>query len=74
MSIPPHRRSKPRCIDAALLERMGDLARGFPGRTVSIARPSRRSRNLAERIVLHLDGVAADEISEREADHHDDAA
>jgi len=74
MSIPPSGRSKPKSIDAALLERMGDLARGFPGRTVSIARPSRRSRHVRERIVLHIDGVAADEISESAAPRHNDAA
>lgn len=74
MSVPPRRPTKSRCIDATLLERMGDLARGFPGRTISIARPSRRSRNVAEKIVLHIDGVAADEISEGPATERHDAA
>ena len=56
------RRSKPLSIDAALLERMGMLARGFPGRTVSVARACQRSDAVVEKVVLHLDGVAADEI------------
>jgi hypothetical protein len=58
----PNTRSKPLSIDAALLERMGILARGFPGRTVSVARAGQRSDAVIEKVVLHLDGVAADEI------------
>ena len=74
MSVPPGQRSKRICIDAALLERMGFLARGFPGRTISAARSHRRSRHVAERVVVHIDGVAADEVREGVAPEHDDAA
>jgi hypothetical protein len=70
----PNARSKPLSIDAALLERMGMLARGFPGRTVSLARPPERSDALVEKVVLHLDGVAADEIVASELDEPNDAA
>lgn len=74
MAKAPKVRHETKCIDAALLERMGDLARGFPGRTVSIARPPHRSRHVAEKIVLHIDGVAADEISAVDSKNRDDAA
>jgi hypothetical protein len=70
----PNARSKPLSIDAALLERMGMLARGFPGRTVSLARASERSDALVEKVVLHLDGVAADEIVASELEEPNDAA
>jgi len=66
MIEPSHIRSKPLSIDAALLERMGSLARGFPGRTVSLARPSDLPPSLAEKVVLHLDGVAAAEVTDRD--------
>ena len=73
--LDPHTaRSKPLSIDAALLERMGRLARGFPGRTVSAARPAERSDALVEKVVLHLDGVAADELVASALDPPNDAA
>lgn len=74
MSVAHNARSKTLCIDAAMLERMGYLARGFPGRTVSAARSQRRSRHVAEKVILHIDGVAADEVSEGSLPNHDDAA
>ena len=74
MSVPFNARSKRMCIDAALLERMGFLARGFPGRTISAARAQRRSRHVAEKVVVHIDGVAADEVQEGGLPDHDDAA
>ena len=74
MSDTTNARSKPLSIDAALLERMGRLARGFPGRTVSVARSPERSDAVVEKVVLHLDGVAADEIVACALDPSNDAA
>lgn len=64
MTTPPDPCSKIPCIDAALLERMGRLAHGFPGRTISLARAGNRSRTVPEKVVLHIDGVAADTVLE----------
>ncbi len=66
MIEPTSLRSKPLSIDAALLERMGSLARGFPGRTVSLAQPTDLPHALARKVVLHLDGVAAAVVSDRD--------
>jgi hypothetical protein len=58
--------TEPRCkslpIDAALLERMGMLARLHPGATVSLARRQPSCAVLPQRVTLHVDGVAADEV------------
>jgi hypothetical protein len=56
----PHRSSLP--IDAALLERMGMLARLHPGSTVSLVRRRTRCAALPQRVTIHVDGVAADEV------------
>jgi hypothetical protein len=48
-------------IDADTLERMARIARGFPGRTVSVAMAAEG----AQRTQLRIDGVAAAEIVER---------
>ncbi len=56
-------------LDGTWLERMARIARGFPGRTVSIQRPNRptalRSR---EPWVVCIDGVDVDEILARYGD------
>lgn len=62
MEIPSNVRSKALSIDAALLERMGMLARRHPGRTVSLARDGSLSPLLREKVVLHVDGEAALEV------------
>jgi hypothetical protein len=59
MVVPSNARSKALSIDAALLERMGVLARRHPGHTVSLARDRALSPILREKVVLHVDGEAA---------------
>jgi hypothetical protein len=70
MSSREERSSRPDTIDGELLERMGRIARGLPGHTVSVAgaeievdpdtEPPRESGP-----VLKIDGVVADEILDR---------
>ncbi len=51
-----------RCpIDAAALERMAGLARGFPGKTVSLVRTAPTGRGRDDCIVLRIDNASAAE-------------
>ena len=61
-------------IDAAMLERLGRIARGFPGRTISLEKQASHSLSADSAIlerwpVIRIDGVeAADFLSHYERD------